>query len=295
MKPFENQKGFTLLELIISITIITIIVGIALGGMRLGISTREIGENKSDIYQRLKFIGEQISKKIRSMHPMFLEQTEVVDKTGKSTDFNPKDISKEYPKYLAFEGLQSSIRLVTFSDALSMLRKPPWMHEVLFYIGTHPETQKEGLIMMERDISSEDPFTEILPGATGIRHILLAENVVYLTFRYFKVAKLSPEEQKALKDPTIKYKQEWVDSIYIQLPSEVERALFNEDEKKQAFERANRISMPKAIEISIGLRETPVKSSLREPQVVYLPPAVIPLYSGLEMERPPFESENAKT
>ena len=44
IKLFKNQSGFTLLELILSLSIVAIIVALGLGGVRLGISARDVGE-----------------------------------------------------------------------------------------------------------------------------------------------------------------------------------------------------------------------------------------------------------
>lgn len=289
MNNFKNQGGFTLLELLISMTIIAVIVGISLGGMRLGMSAREIGEQKADTYQRLKFIGEQISKKIKSLHPLFLKQKK------ETFFFEEEEKSAQPQRYLAFEGLEDSIRLITFANALSMVRKPPWMHEVRFYLGAHPETLERGIIMMERDLSIDDVFTEIQPDSPGVRHILLAKNVDHLRFRYFKMGKLTPEELEFEEDPSVKYKGEWVDTVIIKIDEEEPGVLFSEEEKELAFKEKNKISLPRAIEISIGLIEPLIPENNTEPGIVYLPPMIIPLHSGIEFTRPPVENEDEET
>ena len=79
MKRVDNQSGFTLLELIVSLAIIALIAGLSMGGVRLGISAREIGEERANMYQRLRFIGEQISQKIKSTHPLFIKPPGILD------------------------------------------------------------------------------------------------------------------------------------------------------------------------------------------------------------------------
>ena len=64
---FKNQSGFTLLELILSMAIVAIIVALGLGGVRLGISARDVGEQKVDIYQRLRIISEQLRQKLQEV------------------------------------------------------------------------------------------------------------------------------------------------------------------------------------------------------------------------------------
>ena len=45
------KKGFTLIELIIAITIVSMIMAIILGGMRLSIRAWEVGEGRVEVYQ----------------------------------------------------------------------------------------------------------------------------------------------------------------------------------------------------------------------------------------------------
>ena len=54
-RRIKNQKGFTLLELILAMSIVAIVVALGLGGVRLGIAARDVGEQKVDIYQLRSF------------------------------------------------------------------------------------------------------------------------------------------------------------------------------------------------------------------------------------------------
>ena len=70
----NNQFGFTLLELILSLSIVAMIVALALGGVRLGIVARDVGEQKVDTYQRLRIISEQLKQKLQSTYPVYVSQ-----------------------------------------------------------------------------------------------------------------------------------------------------------------------------------------------------------------------------
>jgi len=284
MKRIKNPRGFTLLELIISITMIAVIVGIALGGMRLGISTREIGEQKADTYQRLRFIGEQISQNIKSLYPLFIKQQQ------EELFFEAQENKNEPPKYLAFEGLPDSIRIITSANALSLVKNPPWIHEVRFYLGTHPETLERGIIMMERDLARSGAFTEVQPGSPGVRYITLAGEVDHLAFRYLKMTRKTPEELEQEEDSSIKYKAQWVDTIVIKPDEEIQEPFLEEDQKTAVPESKDTASLPRAIEVSIGLNQPAVSANVKEPEIVYLPPLLIPLNSGIEFARPPVET-----
>ncbi|MFQ5717164.1 MAG: prepilin-type N-terminal cleavage/methylation domain-containing protein [Nitrospinales bacterium] len=292
----DQERGYTLLELIISITIIAVIVGISLGGMRLGLSTREIGEQKAETYQRLRFIGEQISKNVKSLHPLFIRQQE----EEKEAFFETEEKATPPKKVMAFEGLENSIRFITFADSLSMIKNPPWMHEVRFYLGRHPKSLEKGIIMMERDIVADAVFTEVQPDSPAARYIMLAQNVADLRFRYYKMEKLTSEELESQEDKTIKYKGEWVDTWIINADEEDEEspeAIFGkgEDPKTLGSKKKDEISLPRAIEIYVALNEPDVSEGIEEPDVVFLPPIIVPVHSGIELARPPEEEEEDQT
>ena len=73
-RRIKNQKGFTLLELILAMSIVAIVVSLGLGGVRLGIAARDAGQQKVDIYQRLRIISEQLKQKLQSTYPVFVNQ-----------------------------------------------------------------------------------------------------------------------------------------------------------------------------------------------------------------------------
>ena len=134
-RRIKNQKGFTLLELILAMSIVAIIVALGLGGVRLGISARDVGEQKVDIYQRLRIISEQLKQKLQSTYPVFVSEVNGVP--------GAKDCSLSSKRLLAFEGNTDSIRFVTFSTPMTASDPKTLMHEVKFYIGDHPETGQD--------------------------------------------------------------------------------------------------------------------------------------------------------
>ncbi len=116
---FKNQSGFTLLEMILSLSIVAIIVALGLGGVRLGISARDVGEQKVDTYQRLRIISEQLKQKLQSTYPVFVGQ---VDGATVAQSHNSKK------RTLAFEGRSNSIRFVTFSTPMTASKSATLSH-----------------------------------------------------------------------------------------------------------------------------------------------------------------------
>ncbi len=267
-KDLRTEDGFTLLELLISMAIIAVIVGIALGGMRFGITAREVGDQKTDTYQRLRFIGEQLSSKIKSYHPLFIQP----NPTPAGGIINQQTTAQQ--KLLAFEGLEHSIRFITFAENLTVTTKNPWLHEVLFYLGKHPQTGETGIIMMEQEMLFDDEF--VASNSNNTQYIMLAKDISYLNFRYYRFRKLSAEELQAQTDPSILYADEWVNQIPLN---------YAESANPTIEDLQDKISSPRAIEVSIGLTEQSTPGKTGEPQIIYLPPMIVPLNSGIQIER----------
>ncbi|MFQ5443667.1 MAG: prepilin-type N-terminal cleavage/methylation domain-containing protein [Nitrospinales bacterium] len=283
MNIFRNQRGFTLLELLISITIIVVIIGLALGGMRLGISAREIGEKKVESYQRVRFIGEQIAKKIKSLDPLYYKKVTEIEFEGAQEE------EEEKPKMLAFEGLPQSIRFITFADALSIHKESSKMHEVRFYLGEDPKSLKTGLIMTEQEISYENLFAETPESSPDAHYIVLAEDVTYLRFRYYKMEKLTTEEKEELEDTTQTHTGEWVDTIIVKADENSPGELLSEKETRLNYENKFKISLPRAVEMTLSLAESTVPGHEDDAEILALPPTIIPLNSGTEFARPVLE------
>jgi prepilin-type N-terminal cleavage/methylation domain-containing protein len=297
MKRVNNQSGFTLLELIVSLAIIALIAGLSMGGVRLGISAREAGEERADIYQRLRFIGEQISQKIKSTHPLFIKTPDISDdifeEDGLETNPNSQQ-KKSGGKIIAFEGKRDSIRLVTFTHGLSNFKNTPWIHEVSIYQGQNPLTEENGIIMMERNLFTEDVFSEIDPNSNAITFITLAKDVAFLKFRYYKMEKYTPEELEQRENKLKKYYGEWVDEV---LSDEGEDLIegFGIDAEDAAFKAANKISLPRALEVSLGLEFPEIPGRTKREEIYKIPPTIISFNSGVLLSRPPVEKEENET
>ena len=287
MKRLQDKSGFTLLELILALAIVGFIVALSMGGIKLSISAREAGDTKVDTFQRLRVINEQLSQKIKSNYPAFISQ----DTAEAGATPQPK------PLVLAFEGKEDSIRFITFSPPLTAESIYPWAHEVKFYLGEHPKTKERGLLMMERDISHQDLFTEIPSNSRDVRYLLLAQNVDHLKFRYYMMRKLNPEEQKAAGTEDVTYEGKWVDTIQVD-PLETSGKLVQEQNASLLFEKANKMTLPRAVEISLGLTETPHpdgKEGRKEPKIIFSPPITVLIHSGMKFALPTEDEKNNAT
>ena len=281
----KNQSGFTLLELILSLSIVAIIVALGLGGVRLGISARDVGEQKVDTYQRLRIISEQLKQKLQSTYPVFVSQIDGVP--GVFTPASSKRI-------LAFEGNSDSIRFVTFATPMTASDSTTSTHEVKFYIGEHPETGQSGVILIERDISDGNVFSRIDPSSDSTQYFVLAENVAQMKFRYYQMKKLPPQEVEGEDKSVQQFSGKWVNQVFMD-PFELSLDSSNETNPILAFEKANKISLPRAVEITIGVLPTPKpgeEEQKEELEPVFLPPIIVLLNSGMEFAVPPIKKED---
>jgi len=278
----ESNQGFTLLELILSLGIIGFIVTISLGAIRLGSSAQETGQLKIDTFQRLRLIQNQLGQKIKSNYPVFIFQ--------KNTVFASKNSEENIEKILSFEGKSNSLRFVTFSSPLTSQGKSPWTHETIFYVGEDPKSGKSGIIMEERTVAPKNS-TDPLKIKNG-RLFLLAEDVDYLKFRYYKIKKLSPAETELQIDKSKKYEGQWVNSIEHNNFQAKVGELTEEGQIRLNFEIKNRISLPRAVEVSLGLNEIAKHSLSKETRTISPPPIIIPLYSGMKFALPLEDDKN---
>ena len=295
MKYKNNQFGFTLFELIISLAIIALIAGLSMGGLRLGISAREAGEERANIYQRLRFIGEQISQKIKSAHPLFITNPSISNDILKEDNIFGDDKSSQsntssFEKIIAFEGRNDSIRLVTFAHGLSNFKKKPWIHEVSIYHGLNPVTEENGIIMVERDVFVEDVFSKLNPNSEAVTYITLAKDVAFLKFRYYKMRKYISTELKQFEKKSKKYYGEWIDEVISKSTENlIEKLEIGQD--NVARQTKNKISLPRAIEISLGLEFPKISGRSENKEIYAIPPTIISLNSGILLSRPRSEEE----
>ena len=275
----ESNKGFTLLELVLSLSITGFIVAISLGAIRLGTTAQETGHLKTDTSQRIRLIQNQLGQKIKSNYPVF--------------KYQEKNNSQKKPgRFLSFDGGNDYLRFVTFSSPLTIQGEPPWMHETAFYIGKHPQSGKSGIIMAERSTKNNNKLSSTLNNSANEKIFLLAENVVHLKFRYYQIKKINPIESSLQAKNSNEYQGQWVTSVNQNNLSKKSR---NITEGQSNFFNNGilpKISLPRAIEVSIGIKEPSRASPNSKSKIILSSPNIIPLYSGMKFALPLKDNEN---
>jgi len=80
MIPIDGQKGFTLLELMIALTILGLMITAIFSSLRLGLRAWQKGEERVEQYQRIRVVLEMLETQLRSIYPYRIEDKETKEK-----------------------------------------------------------------------------------------------------------------------------------------------------------------------------------------------------------------------
>jgi general secretion pathway protein J len=175
-KGWNAQAGFTLVELIVTFTILSIVVVMILGAMRLGTASWERGEEKTERYQRRRMVFNLLSQQLKSAYAYKIKA------------------QKAESDYLAFLGSGDSLKFVsTFSLTA---KRPEGLVFVVYQVGEGDSSGKV-LKVYEGRVLNKD-FMEETPD--GDKFLTLLEGLSEIAFEYFKEG----EEQEEAG--------EWMDS-----------------------------------------------------------------------------------
>jgi type II secretory pathway component PulJ len=175
-RHFLPTTGFTLMEVVITLTILGFICLIIFGAFRLGLSAWERGDSVKEEYQKVRIVSQLISQQIKSAVPYKIKP------------------QKAEGDYLAFEGNAHSLKFVS---ALPIRGKQPEGFVYAKY--EFKEEGREGgrLIHYEQKALTKDFFAEEPKEELAVS---LLEGISSARFEYYR------EE-----DPLNNQKEEWVE------------------------------------------------------------------------------------
>lgn len=140
----RDERGFTLLELLIALAIIAALLAIAFGGLRVGMAAWRQGEDRVEAHQHVRGITLALARVVAGAYPYTASRGEAPD-----------------PQIL-FLGAENRLELVTQS--------PPGAFAVPIAFAAvvieHGEGEAAGLIVRQRAMPNREPFKE----ATTVLH-----------------------------------------------------------------------------------------------------------------------------
>ena len=143
---------------------------------------------------------------------------------------------------------------------------------------------------MEKEISGGDIFSRANHNTENTQYFLLSENVSQMKFRYYQVKKNQPKEIKEVNSLT--HSGSWTTRVVMD-PFQVTQETPNNPLLK--FEKTNKISLPRAVEITIGITPQVIENKenfAEQPETFFSPPIIVLLNSGMEIAVPEKKEEN---
>jgi len=181
----KTPCGFTLIEVVVTLTILGFILVIISGAFRLGISAWDRGESIKEEYQKIRIVSQLITRQVKSIVPYKIQT------------------KKAEGDYLAFEGKAQSLRFVS---ALPVKTHQP--EGFVYTIYQFKESDQKGgrLILYEQRVLNRDILEEMPKEEIGIP---LIEGIYRILFEYYQEEDLSKNQTEAwLEEWSAKEKKE---------------------------------------------------------------------------------------
>jgi general secretion pathway protein J len=134
----KHPRGFTLLEVLIAISIVGALLVIAFGGLRVAIAAWRQGETRVEAHQHVRAVAHTLSRALGAAYPY---------RATRGTSPEP---------VVLFDGSEKQLEFVTQSPPLP-LQAPIAFTAVGIAL---EEGDTPGLVVRERALPNRDPFTE---------------------------------------------------------------------------------------------------------------------------------------
>jgi general secretion pathway protein J len=137
MRRLNRKSGFTLMELLLALSILSIILVVILGGLRISVRAWEKGENMLSVQQRSRTILDRLDRQLSSAALLMS--------------------AKEDLPLVAFAGTSSSLE---FTSSLPLVSKMQFAPVHVKYVIETETGGKKRLLLYERNIEVEDYLSE---------------------------------------------------------------------------------------------------------------------------------------
>jgi general secretion pathway protein J len=204
-RSFSISSGFTLIEVIVTLTILGFVILMVSGIFRLALASWEKGDTIKEDYQKVRVVSQLVSRQVKSLVPYKI-------KTEKAEG-----------NYLGFDGKAHSLRFVS---ALGIKGRRPEGFVYVVYQFKEEGEKKGRLVLYEQRAVNRDFFEDELKEDSAVT---LFEGVSRVRFEYLRGA----DEEKSRRE-------EWVEEWNAKDEKELPRAIritvtyWNERGKEEA-------------------------------------------------------------
>jgi general secretion pathway protein J len=137
MRYLKRQLGFTLMELLLALSILSIVIVVILGGLRITVRAWEKGENTLSVQQRSRTILDRLDRQLSSAAVLMSGQ--------------------EDQPLVTFAGTSSSVE---FTSRLPLVSKMQFGPVHVKYVIETETSGKKRLLLYEKNIAVEDYLSE---------------------------------------------------------------------------------------------------------------------------------------
>jgi general secretion pathway protein J len=229
----KGSSGFTLLELIVTFTILSLVVVMILGALRLGSAAWEKGEERAEKIQKKRIVFDLLSQQMKSSFPYRLKS------------------QKAEADYLVFVGDGSSLRFVS---AFSLRARR--QEGLVFVIYKVEEGASSGKVLKvyEKRMSNSKTLLEETPDEE--QFLTLMDGLSDLKFEYF--------EEAEDKDTTGTWGEAWDAKEKKALPGQVKMtATWKEKREEMEVPLPTLVSLPARVYDDRGKTGTAPMSKTR--------------------------------
>jgi len=158
----ERVRGFTLLELLLAISIFAVVVAVLFSSFWVGIGAWEKGEAGIEFQQRMRAVSELMFREISSTYPYFL---------------TPSQLDK-HTSYVAFFGEPDSLRFVSYAN---LHKRASGLCMLEFWV-----SERNGLLLGEAAaLAANKEDFDAVPLRSPEYRLEICRDVQGLRFRYF--------------------------------------------------------------------------------------------------------------
>lgn len=152
-----RERGFTLMELLIALSIVAALLAILLGGLRVGLASWRQGEDRAEAHQHLRSLAELLSRSVAGAFPYRMAP-------------HPGGIP-----VIQFQGEEGRLAFVTLAPPF------PLDATIAFTAVTlaHDRGERPGLTVKEKALPNVEPFDLATP-------VFVDPAVTEVSFRYLR-------------------------------------------------------------------------------------------------------------